>query len=388
MRKVIIKASKYSAMLIISILVIAMLLSTIIIVNMYAVINKSEKAQIKHIKDLENYYSSSGYVPINEQDYCDFDLEHNLNNGIKYNDLQYIATHNSYKLDLPWISKPIFNLVSILSDDVIKSEYEYTLPTLTDQLNNGIRFFEMDVNYMKRKGEWQMISCHNAILDGNSHSIDFATALYEFNLWSENNPNHLPVTIFIEPKMDFLFLPNIKEIGVDGLYELEDMISSTFTNNLYTPADMLREYDDFTLMLDNDDWPELQDILGKVLFVVFPKYYDNYNSLNLSLDNQLMFNSMWHHTYNDSHKTNTPFVMTNSPYSTIGDDNAIELLLSDNLFVRTRLDFYPVLDEDRIAFAKSSGAQILTTDYPIGNTNHEDYSSAFNHIYSMRLRDN
>ncbi|MDD4315610.1 MAG: Ca2+-dependent phosphoinositide-specific phospholipase C [Clostridia bacterium] len=356
--------------------------------NMYACLDESFEAQASRMVALRSGYASPSFEPVDEQSFCDFDLAARLSDGTKYNRLQYIASHNSYKLPLSAFSEAAFDVFGAFAG-MEKAQFEYNMPTITEQLNNGIRFMELDVNYMKRKGEWQIICCHNPILDNRSTAIDFGIALEEISLWSRANPGHLPLTVFVEPKSDFLFFNTQKEFGIEGLQEVGGMLNSAFGNNLYTPSDMLGEYDNFKQLTDADGWPEVKDMLGKVLFVLFPEYNLEYMNLDPSMRTQPMFMCVWYHSYEQNLGTfavNTPYIMTNSPDTVYKGQNALQYFLDKNCFVRTRLDFYPEQSADTTLAGIASGAQLLTTDYPKGSDNKEGYYTAFKGGFTIKLR--
>ena len=54
------------------------------------------KYQQEHLTYLrEEFYTN--YVSSGEQRLCDFNLEEALNSGVKYNEMAFLATHNSYQ---------------------------------------------------------------------------------------------------------------------------------------------------------------------------------------------------------------------------------------------------------------------------------------------------
>ena len=378
-----------SALFIVPAAIVATLLIIIsgILVNMYSGIRASEKQQKERMSVLREHYLSPDFRPVSEKDFCEFNLSEALEKGVRYNEVQYIATHNSYKEDLTTFSRIAFNIIGPVGG-MKERQFEYSMPTLTEQLNSGIRFFELDLSYMKRSGRWEIICVHNPILDNKSNAIDIKLAFEEIKLWSENNPGHLPLTIFIEPKRDYLFLPTLKELGPSGIKETEEIIKEVFGPKLITPSRMLGSYNNFREMTEAGDWPHLKDMLNSVLFVLFPNYSNEYFERDPAMTENVFFISQWYHSFDEASENfnnNTLFIMTNEPDTLYNDNYAIEVFLAKNYFVRTRLDFFPVIDPARKQLSFDSGAQLLTTDYPKGNTNAENYYASFEDGHMMRL---
>ena len=52
-----------------------------------------QQAHMQYLR--EKFYVD--YQPKGEQTFCNFDLEEALNSGVKYNEMAFLATHNSYQ---------------------------------------------------------------------------------------------------------------------------------------------------------------------------------------------------------------------------------------------------------------------------------------------------
>ena len=365
------------------------LLASATLINMYHGIYTGYSFQANHMDELKELYNRTDFIGVNEQDFCAFDLQDALNSGVKYNDLQYISSHNSYKQELSFFSKAVFNIFGS-SFGMKEREFEYGFPTITEQLNNGIRYIDFDTGYLKRGGKWEIICSHDPILDNNSNALDFQLAIEEVYLWSQNNPNHLPLTIFIEPKSDFLYLPVLKEFGIEGMKEIDQIIKDTLGDTLFTPSDMLGDYANFKELTNDNGWAKLEDMLGKILFITYPDYNLEYMALDTTMSTQAMFMAVWHHSYErnlDSFAINTPFILTNHPdvEDSLGN-SAIEKFLDLNLMVRTRLDFYPVIDTERKEKGIASNAQILSTDFLKDSRYEAQYYACFEGDYTIKLK--
>ena len=97
---------------------------------------------------------------------------------------------------------------------------------------------------------------------------DFELAMKEIAMWSDNNPDHLPITIIIEPKGTFIPLKDMKKFSIDYADEFDTALRETLGDKLFTPADMLRDYASFGEMRAADDWCEVKNMLGKVVILL------------------------------------------------------------------------------------------------------------------------
>jgi hypothetical protein len=120
--------------------------------------------------------------------YCDFDLYQAYLDGVKYNDVQFLATHNSYK------GKP--GPLMYASELLNYTKYGYYFDPLYEQLEKGIFSLELDI-YPTETG---FLCMHKTYGDIATTGYNMALALEEIAIWSSCNVGHLPITIMIEPK--------------------------------------------------------------------------------------------------------------------------------------------------------------------------------------------
>lgn len=150
-----------------------------------------QKWQTEHIAELEEAYESGTAPKIDEQSLSDFDLS--AAEEIRLDDIRVVATHNSYKQDIPSASAFLYGAIGM------GGRYGYSLPTLTEQLNTGVRSFELDI-YSSSSVQGGFAVMHNSLVDGGSSAASLYLALSELKMWSDYNPEHVPVTVLIEPK--------------------------------------------------------------------------------------------------------------------------------------------------------------------------------------------
>ncbi len=250
----------------------------------FANVEKCIRDQRQRISDLKAQYSSGDFININEQSFCDFNIEAALQNDVKLVDVQFLGTHNSYKKEKSTLEK----FYSKLSADLAEGNYDFETPT--EQLNAGVRSMEFDLFGKKNRSGVTFHSFHIGYADMSSTSFDFAMCLEELDLWSLNHPDHLPITIILEPKERggaFPYLP-IKDEWLD---DLDALIKSKITN-LFTPSQAFEGYKNINEMRASKDSPTLKETMGKIIFILHPSSFsETYIDLDRTYKTQAMFPS-------------------------------------------------------------------------------------------------
>lgn len=320
-------------------------------------------SQRKRIKRLESQYAAEEIRPVDEAQFFDGDLHDALAEGLRYDSLVYLATHNSYQTRSVSSYQRICNALSAFIPDLVPAGTgSLDQETLTDQLNVGIRSFEFDVEAAEIFGHTRFFCMHSPVIDMTTNCNDFELALQEIALWSDYNPQHLPITIIIEPKVKFVPMVGMRFFSLQYANALDYVLRSCLGDKLFTPADMLRDYPDFSAMRAADDWRLVGDMLGKVL-VLFHydwseqgKIINAYMAQDASFCTQAMFP-----LHVDGSLQNACFLAYNDPQTVLD----MEQYLTENHFiVRTCVDEHPYYSASRRAQAFGSKAQILSTDYP------------------------
>jgi hypothetical protein len=313
--------------------------------------------QAKHVEQLRVFYDMN-YTVIDEQAFVGFDLR---NNDLKLNEIQLMATHNSYKKLGSGIAKVLVGLVdSVEEADAMK----YANNDLTDQLNNGVRSFELDLRF--RKGEFEVT--HVPLVDNSSTVPKFNLALEEILLWSDHNPGHIPIIVLLELKDDWMMLdPALSDITEVELSLLDQTITQAFGEKLFSPGDIIGSYDTLNQAISEKGWPLLNDLLGKVIFILHPgKHTMPYVEANPDFSDMAMFPAA---SSTDTDNTYASFIVHNEP-----DVESIRALVLSNYIIRTRLDSNLNVSAERFQNGILSGAQILTTDFgPNHNFKNTDY---------------
>ncbi len=333
-----------------------------------------KQEQIERIAQLEDAYLNGEIAPVDESSFFYGDLEKELSNGIKFNELRFIGTHNSYQTVKTDEYKELYGNVSDLTIGIVdKQKAEFFSETLTTQLNQGIRSLEMDIETFDRNGEVSFTCMHAPYADMTTSCYDFSLALKEIKMWSENNPNHLPITIIIEPKSGFLPLEDMKSFNLNYALKLDETLKNALGDKLFTPADMLRDYKNFGEMRAADDWCKAEDMLGKVLILLHEcDVTEKYISTDESIKTQAMFPML---REKDIDRDCTSFILANDPESFL--DNKDKAIFEKKIIARTRADSYTNISQKQTESAFLCGAQIVSTDYPPREDNLNDYVVSF-----------
>ncbi len=317
--------------------------------------------QIERIAQLEADYADGKIAPIDEASFFDGDLKQELANGLKFNELRFIATHNSYQTPATDEYKQLYYNVSELTLGLVKPEkVDFWSQTLTQQLNCGVRSLEIDIETFDRDGDISFTCMHSPCIDMTTSCYDFALAMKEISMWSDNNPNHLPITIIIEPKSGFLPLKDMEEFNLDYAIALDKTLRETLGEKLFTPADMLRDYESFGAMRTADDWCKAQDMLGKVLILLHEcDVTEDYISRDSSIKTQAMFPML---REDDIDRDCTSFILANNPADFLKINGKV--LNEKKIIARTRADKFTDVTAEQREDALASNAQIVSTDFP------------------------
>lgn len=317
---------------------------------------------------------------------------------LRLNEMQVVGSHNSYHIQP---GEVLFGLLTDFAPPLAES-FEYTHVPLGEQFETqGVRQIELDVFYDPDGGLYEspiglqlatgdpMATIPGLDLPGfkvfHVQEIDFETTcqtliecLLDVKDWSDGHPHHVPIMILIEAKDDeipdpldlgFLIPP---PIGAFELDLLDDEIRSVFPEEqIITPDDVRGERATLEEAVLLDGWPSLSAARGKVMFAL-----DNggakkadYTAGHESLRGRILFTS------SEPGEAEAGFVKLNDA---IGDFDRIRELVADGFIVRTRADSpegNEARNDDtmRRDVALESGAQYVSTDYPVPNPDFSDY---------------
>ncbi len=340
------KVLKISMIAVLSIVILFFL----IITRLFGIKIYDTYAQIHHMNLLEKMYEKGEAPVIDESSFLNFDP---TDETIKLNQIQMLASHNSYKKK----GSDLGHLFVGLGDSFDEARaMKYGYQKLTNQLELGIRSFEFDVRLRKT----HFMLTHVPLVDNSSVAPRFDMALSELKLYSDYHEDHLPIIILMEIKDDWMILDHaLNEIDDEALLRLDLLIEETLGDKLFKPKDMINDDRSLYETILNDGWPSVSSLRGKFIFVLHP---GSFTSRYLALDDTLQSQKMFIGTYFESSSEHyASFVVHNDP-----DIETIQSMIDRNLIVRTRIDSGLNFNVNRFLDAINSGAQILTSDFTVG----------------------
>jgi len=309
--------------------------------------------------------------------------------ALKLNQIQVIGTHNSYHAG---IAPSETKLWQAKYADAYKG-LDYQHQPLPQQFDSGVRQIELDVYadskgglYAHPSGPAMASAAHlppdpdfdpNGIMakpgfkvmhvqdvDYRSTCQPFTACLEQVRQWSHAHPDHIPIFILVETKQGH---PR----GELHLTEPEPFTSSTFDaldaeiravfppKELITPDDVRGHYDTLNQAVLAGNWPTLANARGKVIFLmdqrpVGPDYLTGHPSLR----GRVLF------TNAEPGQPDAAFIERND-----GPPADISTLVRQGYLIRARTDSDTKearINDTTVRDAMlGSGAQLLSTDYPI-----------------------
>ena len=266
---------------------------------------------------------------------------------LRINHIQMKGTHNSYHL------APIGPTIRA---------YDYSHDPLDVQAEEqGVRQFEIDVWWDARG---QLYVYHNQY-DVRSNCITLEECLTTLLDWSNQNQEHVPLMIWIEPK-EWVEQSTDNTVVIDlqnMLENIEQEITQYWPRNkTITPDDVRDGSETLSKAITENGWPLLDDSRGKAMFILLSSgdlrqsYYEKYPGLNGSR----MF------TMSEPGSSEAAIFSDTDP---IGNGDEIEALVRDGFIVRSRADNAEDGEADnndtsRLEAAISVGAHSISTDYP------------------------
>jgi Phosphoinositide phospholipase C, Ca2+-dependent len=306
--------------------------------------------------------------------------------SIGLDEIQVLAAHNAYHLEG---EEPLLNAITDNLPEVTPT-IEYSHPTLTEQLELGLRSFELDLFEDPEGGRYGAPKAQTLLglepidpvmqepgfkvfhiqeVDYRSTCLTFVACLTELDTWSQDHPDHVPLVIHLEAKdgtiPDPIGLGFVQPIPVsDGTFTaIEDEIRSVLDDEqLVTVADVQGETDTLRAAVEADGWPAVDDLRGRFVFVLddHDAKREIYRTLYPDTLDRLIFVDA------QPPDDDAAFTVINDP---IADGDRIRELVAMGYLVRTRADADTAEartgDTTRREAAFASGAQIVSTDYEV-----------------------
>ncbi len=330
--------------------------------------------------------------------------------NIPLNQFQIIGSHNSYKKAIDE------DLLEFIAKDnpLIAASLDYSHLNLEDQLNLGLRSMEFDLFYDPEGGKYSDPLGYNLLLEMNiqpepydtnkrleipglkvlhaqdidfrSHHLLFKDALTALKNWSDENTDHFPIIITIEPKDGVIELPGSeKPIPFDSaaLYSIDEEILEVIGESRLITPDFVKNGElSLELAILNHGWPKLDKVKGMFMFVLDAGEVKRTNYLKSHEGEtvRVMFVTA------PEGDPEAAFMIINNPVS---NKVRISELVKSGYIIRTRSDANTVEarnnDYSRFEAAKESGAQIISTDYYLPDPELSNYTVRFGENKYLRL---
>lgn len=270
--------------------------------------------------------------------------------ALRLHQIQVVGTHNSYHLRPP--QGLLKSMIAIRKD---AREWDYSRQRLDEQLDQGVRSFELDLHLMGN--EWLVM--HVPTFDAGTTVRSLREALEVVAAWSDRHPRHVPISFLVELKEEGTALSGkFRAPAAADLDRLDEEIRAVFTGHrLLTPDRVRGEAASLETAIREHGWPTLLESAGTVLVVLHElgKNRELYLAGHESLRGRAMFVNS-----NPGEPHAATLVLDNPA------DPEIPARAAEGYLIRTRADAQGDLAAERRSRALASGAQILSTDYPVG----------------------
>jgi len=321
---------------------------------------------------------------------------------IRINQIQVIGTHNSYHAGFAPSAR------RVMQKEAPKEFFaiDYSHPSLTRQLDDGVRQVELDVfsdakgglyldpaiDHMialnglpadpptAAPGTWEKPGfkvMHIQGVDQRSTCQPFTACLAELRAWSKAHPGHTPLFVLVETKQEPLKakIPTATpELFTPAVFDaLDAEIASVFPRNeMVVPDDVRGRHASLDEAVREGGWPTMDKARGKVVFLLDQRKMESvYSDGHPSLRGRLIF-------------TNATPGTDDAAFTECNECSADEInaLVRRGYIVRARTDD-PAQgqglknDGSRRDVVLSSGAQLVSTDYPAGEPSEHGYSVGF-----------
>jgi hypothetical protein len=125
----------------------------------------------------------------------------------------------------------------------------------------------------------QVNNCMSGGLRSGSSNQVFDTCLDNLKLWHDQHPGHRPITVKIEMKNGF----NVQAGASAG--DFDNLIRSKLGEAVFTPRQLLGNYDTLDAAAKADNWPTRGELAGKFIFEIIPGTFERQNPFdNLKTD--------------------------------------------------------------------------------------------------------
>jgi hypothetical protein len=308
---------------------------------------------------------------------------------VHLNQIQVIGSHNSYHAGFA----PSEHKYLEMKNPKALRGLDYHHAPLADQLSGGVRQVEIDIFADPRGGRFahpqivQQVAAaglpadpdfdpqhemdkpgfkvmHVQDLDERSTCHTFVACLNDIRTWSKQHPGHIPIFILVETKegkpREMPYAVSAEPFTRELFDDLDAEIRSVFKpEEMITPDEVRGNAATLVEAVHAGKWPTLAKARGRVVFLLDqqhagPVYAEGHHSLRGRI---IFTNAM-------PGAPDAAFIEQND-----GSKAEIDGLVKQGYLVRTRTDEGTeqarTNDTTRRDMVLSSGAQMLSTDYPL-----------------------
>ena len=256
-----------------------------------------------------------------------------LDDVLRFNDIQVEGTHNSYHVE---------------TTGGIIPAWRYTHKPLDVQLAmQGVRQFELDFHY---DGPG-LFPVRHVPPDVGTTCNALSTCLGILKTWSDAHPRHAPLVVLLEQKDEF------DTTKISGHYdEVDAMLLSVWPRErIVTPDEVRGQHATLREAVTTDGWPTLGKVRGRILFAFIGDSAE-YMMGHPNLENRVVFPRA---TVNDPF---AGFVLLDNAQSSEAE---IADAVRKGFIVRTRYNGEELkLDTAVTDAAQRGGAQCVSGDFP------------------------
>ncbi len=309
--------------------------------------------------------------------------------NLRINEFQTVGTAESYKLQP---SKEMMSLIKMGGSDDDALALDYDEPSVAAQLAAGARSLEFDVAYDPKGGLFKYPAgasmagelvadsyvaamtppgfkvIHILDIDFNSSCVTLAACLKTVADWSRANPDHLPLVIALRSNDERTPMPGATrpvKFDAAAFDALDAEIRAVFKpEEMITPDMVQGSYPTLREAVAAAGWPKLGAARGKVLFLLDDDKAKVaiYRGARNALEGRAMF------VATDDKSPAAAFITIENPAK---DAAAITADVKAGLIVHTFADADTrearKNDTLRRDWAFASGAQMISTDFPVAN---------------------
>lgn len=334
--------------------------------------------------------------------------------SLKINQIQTLGSHNSYHQRAnKFVLRFLKGLSGILPKEFNPKELDYAHEPLPIQLDSfHLRSFELDIyadpngglfynrkkNNLLGKPKASNIDAlkapgfkllHIPDIDYNSHYPTFVSGLIELKKWSDAHPQHLPIYIMVECKVESIaeklkkmHFTNTLSFTPEIVNDIDKEIKSVFgdsLNNIITPDKVRGNYATLNEAVLAHHFPTIGEARGKFIFVMMEVGADNYLLNHPSLQGRAMF------TFSSPDKPECAFIKFDDA---LENEAKISDAVKKGYIIRTRADSPNKQNrsgnysQQQAAFR--SGAQIISSDYYTPDIRYKKHPKKFTN-YSTKF---